>query len=117
MPKKLYVGNLSFNATEESVRTLFSQYGEVVSVNIPKDQMSGRPRGFCFVEMENADEAISALNGADFEGRPLKVDVAQERPRRDSGSRGGGGGGGGYRGGNRGGGGGGGGGWNNRDRW
>ena len=99
MPKKLYVGNLSFSSTEDSIRTLFSQHGEVVSVKMPTDQMTGRPRGFCFVEMENADEAMSKLNNVEFEGRTLKVDLAQERAPRS-----GGGGGGGYGGGNGGGG-------------
>lgn len=94
MPKKLYVGNLPFKATEEGVKDLFSQYGEVTSVNIVKDPMSGRARGFCFVEMENADEAASALNDKEFEGRQIKVDLARERqPRRErggfSGGRGG----------------------------
>ncbi len=67
MSKKLYVGNLSFTSTEESIKELFGQYGEVLSIKIPKDQESGRPRGFCFVEMENADEAINQLNNFTFE--------------------------------------------------
>jgi cold-inducible RNA-binding protein len=93
MPKKLFVGNLAFSSTEESIRALFSQHGEVLSVTIPTDKMSGRPRGFCFVEMENADEAIAKLNNVEFEGRAIKVDVAQERaPRSDRGFGGGGGG-------------------------
>lgn len=84
MPKKLYVGNLSFKATEEAVKDLFSQHGEVSEVKIITDPMSGRSRGFCFVEMENADEAASALNDKEFEGRPIKVDFARERqPRRE----------------------------------
>ena len=90
MAQKLYVGNLSFSATEESVRNLFSQHGEVTSVSL----MTGRPRGFGFVEMEDADAAIAALNGKEFEGRVLKVDTARERaPRSDRGgfNRGGGG--------------------------
>jgi RNA recognition motif-containing protein len=94
MSKKLYVGNLPFSSTEDTIRTLFSQYGEVGSIKIPTDQMTGRPRGFCFVEMENADEAIEALNDFSFEGRALKVNLAQERPAGSSGaSRGGSGGG------------------------
>lgn len=88
MSKKLYVGNLSFSSTEESIRTLFSQYGEVTSIVIPSDQMTGRPRGFCFVEMENADEAINALNEKEFEGRTLKVNIAQERQHGGGGSGG-----------------------------
>jgi cold-inducible RNA-binding protein len=122
MPKKLYVGNLSFSATEDSVRALFSQYGEVVSVKIITDSMSGRSRGFGFVEMENADEAIAALNNQQFEGRSLSVNIARERTEggRSGGSGGGqGGGGGGYRGGrdNRSGGSGGGSGGGRRERW
>ncbi|NLE00148.1 MAG: RNA-binding protein [Fibrobacter sp.] len=89
MSKKLYVGNLPFSSTEDSIRTLFSQYGEVTTIKIPTDQMTGRPRGFCFVEMENADEAIEQLNNYQFEGRALKVNVAQERPQGSGGSRGG----------------------------
>lgn len=80
MSKKFYVGNLAFSSNEESVKDLFSQYGEVLSVKIPTDQMTGRSRGFCFVEMENADGIIEQLNGTEFEGRVLKVDFAQERP-------------------------------------
>ncbi len=79
MPKKLFVGNLPFTSTEDSVRELFSKYGEVLSVKIPTDQMTGKPRGFCFVEMENADAAIAELNNYLFEGRNIKVDIAQER--------------------------------------
>lgn len=80
MSKKLYVGNVSFTSTEESLKGLFSQYGEVISIKIPKDQMTGRPRGFCFIEMENADEAISNLDNFTFEGRALKVNIAKENP-------------------------------------
>jgi len=80
---KLYVGNLSFDSTEESVRTLFSSHGAVDKVSIISDRDTGRPRGFGFVEMSNADasRAIQALNGADFEGRALRVSEAQERER------------------------------------
>jgi cold-inducible RNA-binding protein len=125
MPKKLYVGNLSFGATEDSIKTLFTQYGEVVSVKIITDSMSGRSRGFGFVEMENADDAIAALNNQQFEGRTLTVNVAREKT--EGGRSGGSGGfGGGSRGGfgggrdNRNGGGGNGGGGNGgggRERW
>jgi RNA recognition motif-containing protein len=79
MPQKLYVGNLSFNVTEDQLSTLFSEFGEVVSVKIITDSYSGRPRGFGFVEMENHEEAISALNGKEYEGRPLTVNIARER--------------------------------------
>ncbi len=83
MPKKLFVGNLPFSSTEDSIRELFSKYGEVLSVKIPTDRSSGRSKGFCFVEMENADNAISELNNFLFEGRNIKVDIAQDRPQGD----------------------------------
>ncbi len=88
---KLYVGNLPFTATEESVRALFAAHGNVEKVSLINDRETGRPRGFGFVEMSNADasRAMQALNGTDFSGRPLKVNEAQER----SGGGGGGGGG------------------------
>ena len=99
---KLFVGNLSFDTTEDSLRTLFSTHGTVESAKIIMDRDTGRPRGFAFVEMSNADasRAIQALDGKDFEGRSIKVNEAQDKP------RGGGGGGGGNRGGYGGGGGG-----------
>jgi RNA recognition motif-containing protein len=101
--KKLYVGNLEFKATEEELRQLFAAHGEVISVKIISDIHTNRPRGFAFVEMENADAAVSALNGQEFKGRPLKVNEARERisggDRGDRGGRGGFGGGGGGRGG------------------
>ena len=101
---KIYVGNLPFTATEAEVRTLFSEHGTVESVSLPTDRETGRPRGFGFVEMSQADSAraIQNLNGKDLGGRPLRVNEAQDKPR-----TGGGGGGGGYRGGGGGGGGGG----------
>jgi len=101
---KIYVGNLPFSADEAAVRTLFSQHGTVESVALPTDRETGRPRGFGFVEMPQADaaRAIGALNGYSMGGRPLRVNEAQDKPRT------GGGGGGGYRGGGGGGGGGGG---------
>lgn len=94
---KLYVGNLPFTATDDSVRALFSSHGTVEKVSLITDRETGRPRGFGFVEMSNADasRAMQALNGADFDGRPLKVNEAQDR------ERSGGGGGGGNRGGPR----------------
>jgi RNA recognition motif-containing protein len=78
---KLYVGNLPFSATDDSVRNLFSKYGTVEKVSLITDRETGRPRGFGFVEMSNADasRAMQALNGADFDGRPLKVNGAQDR--------------------------------------
>lgn len=102
MAKKLYVGNLPWTVTEDELRALFAQHGEIVSAQIITDRESGRSRGFGFVEMENADEALSVLNGKDFNGRALTVNEARERQPRTSG--GGGYGGGGNRGGNRGGG-------------
>jgi RNA recognition motif-containing protein len=88
---KLYVGNLPFTATEESVRNLFATHGAVDKVSLISDRDTNRPRGFGFVEMSNADasRAMQALNGTDFEGRALKVNEAQERER--SGGGGGGG--------------------------
>ena len=80
---RLYVGNLPFSATDESVRALFSKHGTVEKVSLITDRETGRPRGFGFVEMSSADasRAIQALNGTDFGGRPLRVNEAQERPR------------------------------------
>jgi RNA recognition motif-containing protein len=82
--RKLYVGNLPFNVTEEQVRELFSQIGEVDSVKIITDRETGRSRGFCFVEMDNADEAASSLNGKDFGGRNITVNEAHEKVNRQS---------------------------------
>jgi len=78
---KLYVGNLPFTATDEGVRTLFSQHGTVEKVSLISDRDTGRPRGFGFVEMPNADaaRAMQALNGTEFDGRALRVNEAQER--------------------------------------
>ena len=86
---KLYVGNLPFTATDDGVRTLFSQHGTVEKVSLITDRDTGRPRGFGFVEMPNADaaRAMQALNGKDFEGRALKVNEAQERDRSGGGNR------------------------------
>ncbi|HTC17057.1 MAG TPA: RNA-binding protein [Steroidobacteraceae bacterium] len=80
---KLYVGNLPFTATEESVRTLFAAHGTVEKVTLISDRDTGRPRGFGFVEMSNADasRAMQALNGQSFDGRALKVNEAQDRDR------------------------------------
>jgi len=90
MSKRIYVGNLPFSTTDDELRSLFSQYGQVVSVNLVTDRETGRPRGFGFVEMEGADEAIAALDRKDFGGRVLTVNEA--RPRNDNGGGGGGGG-------------------------
>ena len=80
---KLYVGNLPFTATEEAVRNLFTPHGTVEKVSLITDRDSGRPRGFGFVEMSNSDasRAMQALNGKDMEGRALKINEAQDRPR------------------------------------
>lgn len=88
---KLYVGNLPFTATEDSVRSLFAPHGTVDKVSLIMDRDTGRPRGFGFVEMPDADaaRAMQALNGKDFEGRALKVNEAQDRDRSGGGGRGG----------------------------
>jgi RNA recognition motif-containing protein len=108
---KIYVGNLPFSATESEIRDLFAQHGTVESVALPTDRETGRPRGFGFVEMPQADaqKAMQALNGFNMGGRPLRVNEAQDRPRTGGGGRPGGGGGGRSGGGGYGGGGGGGG--------
>jgi RNA recognition motif-containing protein len=89
--KKIYVGNLPYSATEDELRELFAQHGEVSSVSLVNDRETGRPRGFGFVEMvgEDADAAIQALDGAQMGGRTLKVNEA--RPRENGGGGGGGG--------------------------
>jgi cold-inducible RNA-binding protein len=104
MNNKLFVGNLAFEVTENDLMDLFGQHGSVIEVNLVLDKFSGRSRGFAFVTMandEDAQKAIEGLQGQNFHGRDLTVNVA--RPREE---RGGGGGGGGYRGGGGGGGGG-----------
>ena len=80
---RIYVGNLPFSATEDSLRALFATHGTVEKVSLINDRDTGRPRGFGFVEMSSADaaRAIQTLNGTDFGGRPLRVNEAQERPR------------------------------------
>ncbi len=105
MAKKLYVGNLTYDTTEDNLVEVFSEFGEVLSAQIIIDRETNRSKGFGFVEMASgADEAAAALNGQDFRGRNLTVNEARPREPRDN--RGGGGGGGG-RGGYGGGGGGG----------
>ena len=79
MSKRIYVGNMSFQTTEDELRTLFSEFGEVASVTIITDRETGRPRGFGFVEMEGADEAIAALDQKEFAGRRLTVNEARPR--------------------------------------
>ena len=79
--KQIYVGNLPYRSTEEEVKDLFAQYGEVNSVKLITDRETGRARGFGFVEMEDSDAqaAIEALDGKEFEGRVLKVNEARPR--------------------------------------
>jgi len=102
--KNIFVGNLSFSATEDSIRQLFAQYGNVDRVSVVTDRDSGQPRGFGFVEMGNdaeGDQAINALNGYELGGRALNVNEARPKEQRGGGGggRGGYGGGGGGRGG------------------
>jgi len=84
----IYVGNLRYGVTEDSLKTIFSEFGEVVTVKIIRDKFSGDSKGFGFVEMASDDEAqkaIAELNGKDFDGRALRVNEArprEERPRR-----------------------------------
>ena len=82
--KSLYVGNLPFTASEEELRSLFSDYGTVESVRLVMDRETGRPRGFGFVEMADSDaaRAIQELNGTDFGGRTLRINEAQKRPQK-----------------------------------
>ena len=86
MEKKIYVGNMSYDTTEDDLKALFSAYGEVVSANVITDRYTGRSRGFGFVEMsteEEAGSAIAELNEKEVNGRLLKVNEAKEKPRRD----------------------------------
>ena len=89
---KLFVGNLPFTATEESVRELFAPHGTIDSLALINDRETGRPRGFGFIEMpsEDATKAMQALNGRNFGGRDLKVSEAQARDRAAGGNRNGG---------------------------
>ena len=99
MSTKLYVGNLSYNTSEDQLREIFGAHGQVASAELIMDKFSGRPRGFAFVTMdssEGADAAIAALNGKNLDGRDLTVNVARPREERapsGGGYRGGGGGG------------------------
>ncbi|HVT75068.1 MAG TPA: RNA-binding protein [Candidatus Paceibacterota bacterium] len=94
MAKKLYVGNLSYGTTSESLKAGFEQVGAVIEATVLTDKMTGRSRGFGFVTMEDADadKAVASLDGKEFEGRPIKVNEAkpmEDRPRRsfDGGNR------------------------------
>ena len=93
MSNRLYVGNLPFHATEELISSRFAACGKVVSVAVIMDRETSRPRGFAFVDMENASaaqQAIAELDGKDLEGRPLRVRIAEDRKPGDRGSSGGG---------------------------
>ena len=94
MSNKLYVGNLSFETTENSLSDLFAQAGTVTSANMIQDKFTGKSRGFAFVEMSSAEEAnkaIELLNGKDLDGRALTVNIARPREDRPRGGYGGGG--------------------------
>ncbi len=87
---RLYVGNLPYNVTEETLQQLFSQVGPVASVHLPVDRMTNRPRGFGFVEMENssdAEAAVQKFDGYTLDNRTIRVNVAREREARPSGYR------------------------------
>ena len=86
---KLYVGNLPFSATEDAVRTLFAAHGTVEKVSLITDRDTGRPRGFGFVEMSNSDasRAMQSLNGKEMDGRALKINEAQDKPRSSGNAR------------------------------
>src|SRR5512134_3690370 len=95
MSAKLFVGNLSFNTTENDLQDAFAAHGTVVEANLMVDRMTGRARGFGFVTMSTAEEAqkaIEAMNGKDVDGRALTVNVARPREERPAGGGGGGGG-------------------------
>jgi cold-inducible RNA-binding protein len=97
MGNRLYVGNLSFGSTQESLRDAFAAHGDVVDVHLVADRVTGQSRGFGFVTMGSRDQAegaMAAMNGSDLDGRALKVNEAEERP---GGGAGGGAGGGGNR--------------------
>ena len=88
----IYVGNLSYDATQEDINAVFAEYGSVARVHLPTDRETGRPRGFAFVEMSSEDEetaAIEALDGAEWMGRDLRVNKARTREERGGGGGGG----------------------------
>jgi cold-inducible RNA-binding protein len=89
LSKKMYVGNLSFETSEEQVRDLFTPFGEIESISMITDRMSGQFRGFCFVEMETsaANSAMKALDTKEFDGRALKVNEAKPREEGAGGQR------------------------------
>jgi cold-inducible RNA-binding protein len=86
MAQRIYVGNLSYNTNEEKLRTLFAEYGEIEAVNIITDRDTGRPKGFAFIEMateQDAQKAISSLNGTVVDDREIRVDKAKPQADRD----------------------------------
>ncbi len=88
MAKKIYVGNLSYHTTDDTLRNTFAQFGDVVSANIIIDRYTGNSKGFGFVEMssdQSASAAIAGLNSKELDGRQLRVNEANEKPARDSG--------------------------------
>ena len=90
MTQNLFVGNLSYDTTEDTLRTLFDEYGQIESVRLVSDRYTGRSRGFAFVEMSTeqaAEEAISGMNNKQLDGREIKVEKAKPRPDRDRGPR------------------------------
>ena len=92
MAKKLYVGNLSYNTTEDGLRNIFAEFGTVVSAKIIFDRGSGNSKGFGFIEMnsdEEASAAITGTNGRECDGRQIRVNEAMDKPRRDRGPGGG----------------------------
>ena len=92
MSNKLFVGNLSFNVTENDLQDMFAAHGSVTEANLMTDRMTGRPRGFGFVTMssaQEADAAVNALNGKEVDGRALTVNIARPREERSGGGGGG----------------------------
>jgi RNA recognition motif-containing protein len=90
MTQNLYVGNLSYDTTEDTLRTLFAEFGQIESVRLITDRHTGRSKGFAFVEMSTeqaAEEAISGMSSKQVDGREIKVDKANPRPERDRGPR------------------------------
>jgi nucleolin len=86
----LFVGNLDFDTTEDDLRTLFGEAGDVVSITLPTDRDTGRPRGFAFVEMSTVEQAAAVLekfNGVSVRGRAIRLDAASEKPARSMGPR------------------------------
>lgn len=87
MSKKIYVGNMSYSIDENELADLFAQFGEVVSAKVIIDQMSGRSKGFAFVEMANEEDAAAAIedmDGKEIQGRELRVNEAHDKPRRNN---------------------------------